>query len=132
MKCADCTMSGVPCPTCYEVNFRTCFPSYDAARMTILELDMRLIIRCLLRTRLNTPLAPIPRHLAVLLQIYHFNLDGKMNDADLRHKEPRGELVERLAATLEDRDPGLRPAADLVDECLAAVQKTKDLVEKLR
>jgi hypothetical protein len=93
--------------------------------MDILEMDMRLIIRALLRSRMSPT---IPRHLIVLLQMYHFNLDGSMGEADLKHLEPRADLVDQLAAALEP----MRPASDLVDECLEALANAKDLIGKLR
>lgn len=127
MKCADCTMSGVPCPECYGVHFEKMHPGYNSARMATLEMDMRLIVRALLRSRMDT----LPKHLAVLLEMYRFDLDGSMNDADLKHMEPRGDLIDRLAAALES-PVVLRPASDLVEEVLAGIQHAKDLVEKLR
>ena len=127
MKCADCTMSGIPCPACYTAHFERAYPGYDATRMATMEMDLRLIIRALLRSRMNT----IPKHLAVLLEIYRFNLDGTMNDADLKHMEPRGDMIDRLAAALE-APVVLRPATDLVEEVLEGIQRAKDLVERLR
>ncbi len=86
MKCADCTMSGVPCPECYSVHWHRMYPDHYTHTDTF---DYRLLIRVLLRLRDNT-VSPLPRHLAVLLQIHNFSLEGIMNEHDmlaLKHEE---------------------------------------------
>lgn len=95
-KCADCTMSGVPCPECYRVHWTTCYPLHET-QMSTTEMDLRMLVRYFLRQRVRgTTLEPLRKGVLGLLELHNFDPNGEHNEADVAPKSPNALHIFKL------------------------------------
>lgn len=107
MKCADCTMGGIPCPECYRVHWRKMYP-LDSAQMRTDVMDLRMLVRYFLRYRsLVVGKLPLPVNVKALLDLHNFEADGQHNEADIEPKSPNMLVINTL---LEEVERLKRPA----------------------
>lgn len=101
MKCADCTMGGIPCPECYRVHWKLMYPG-DEARMRTDVMDLRMLVRYFLRYRsLVVGKLPLPVNIKALLDLHNFDPDGHHNGADTEPVSPNMQVIEKLLEEVE-------------------------------